>query len=206
MSERRCPLCKGMLLDNICINCGFEALEEQDISSAYDFDPDNDSFGEAEPEKETDMESVGEVDTASLLSAENLRRANDMLQYKAAQKNAALKTQTNTPPPVRNKTPMQPVQPPPQQQFSLGETVIKDFVDWLRKDWWKALLTLINPTFGMFIGIIYFAMVKTEHGPFRPEYILKGAVYCTLSGIMLMLSIGIVDTEIMLRILNIFFD
>ncbi len=199
MSERRCPLCKGMLLDNICINCGFEVLEENDISAAYDFDPNNDFFGEAEPEEKADMETIAEVDTAALLDAANLRRANEMLQYKAAQKNAALKAQ-NKAAPVQN---IQPVQPPPQQ-FSLFETIVKDFSEWVRKDWWKLALVLVNPFFGILIGFIYLAMVKTEHGPFKPEYILKGAVYITISGIMLMLGIGFIDTDTLMKIMRSF--
>ena len=64
MDDRRCPFCGGMLLEKVCVNCGYEYLTEDEITAPYDFNPENDHFGEEE--KSVQFEEMAGISAADV--------------------------------------------------------------------------------------------------------------------------------------------
>lgn len=46
MALKKCPLCDSRLLNGVCNGCGYSVPDETEISSMYNYDPDDDNFGE----------------------------------------------------------------------------------------------------------------------------------------------------------------
>lgn len=182
-----------MLLDNVCIDCGFEALEEKDISSPYDFNPLNDRFGEAEQVEEWGgMESISsaEVNVSVLPPAEELklkRNANNAPAYNHRQ---------NIP---QN---FQQYVPPVQQPASLGEIIISDITAFIKKHWWKMLLMIISPAFGMLIGCAHFTIARfSRDNEVVFTNVLKGLAYLVVSIVMNKFGFGFIDLNWLINLL-----
>lgn len=167
-----CPLCGGKLQNNVCISCGFVPPDEQAIAAPYDYDPDNDYFGEREkiryhepppqPVQQHEMESIDPIQTG----------------YASAQKvipnikvnQAAPPAPAPNPPPTPPKKLINPqnVQPnpPPPPQFQKApftfETIVKDVSTYIQKHWWLFLMLFLAPTSGFLIGIVYCAKSKID--------------------------------------------
>ncbi|MBQ8826690.1 MAG: hypothetical protein IJ007_06320 [Oscillospiraceae bacterium] len=157
MDERRCIFCGGRLLDNVCVNCGFECLSEEQIAAPYDFEPSNDSYGEEEVSGTEVMEGI----SADNISMESL----DGSMPSVAVKPAPVRNNTAyAPPPVQKVQNNQPAYTPPpapiQQNASVFETIVKDFSTYIQKNWWQFLLVLLVPTTSFFIGAFYFSKLK----------------------------------------------
>lgn len=46
MAINKCPLCGSRVLNGTCNECGYSVPDETEISSMYNYDPDDDEFGE----------------------------------------------------------------------------------------------------------------------------------------------------------------
>ncbi|MBQ8780313.1 MAG: hypothetical protein IJZ72_01360 [Oscillospiraceae bacterium] len=182
MDDRRCPFCGGALLDKICIDCGFEYLTEDEIAAPYDFVPENDAFGEAEPPDDT-----AEMEDIFVPLAETMPEAVNVMP--AA--NKAIPKKTNYQPHNVNQyntSPNIPVQNP-----SVIEMIVKDFVEGLKKHWWKMLITLLFPLGGFLIGVTYCTLGgggKRSNSSMDLGLILKGIGYIAAAGMLIKLGIG----------------
>ena len=201
MEERRCPLCKGMLLDNVCIDCGFESLEEKDISAPYDFNPLNDRFGEPEQVEEWGgMESISsaDVNVSVLPPAEELklkRNANNAPAYNHRQ-NTPQNFQQNIPQNFQQN--VQSV----QQPASLGEVIISDITAVIKKHWWKLVLMIISPALGMLIGCVHFTIARfSRDNQVIFTNVLKGLAYLVASIVMNKFGFGFIDLNWLLDLL-----
>lgn len=196
-----------MLLDNVCIDCGFESLEEKDISSPYDFNPLNDRFGEPEQVEEWGgMESISSVDVnvSVLPPAEELKRnVNNAPAYNHRQ-NIPQNFQNNTPQNFQQNIPrnFQQYVPPVQQPASLGETIISDITAFIKKHWWKMLLMVISPALGMLIGCMHLTIARfSRDNEVVFTNVLKGLAYLVASIVMNKFGIGFIDLNWLLGIL-----
>ncbi len=52
MALNKCPICSSRVINGVCSECGYDIPDESDISSAYNYNPDDDRFGSTEPVKE----------------------------------------------------------------------------------------------------------------------------------------------------------
>lgn len=184
MDDRRCPLCGGILLEKICIDCGFEALTEEEIAAPYDFVPENDKFGDAESVSDAaEMEGISvssietEPDTVSVTPVINqsVHKKTTHQPYTFNQYN----TSTNLP--VQNQ--------------SVVEMIVQDTVATIKKHWWKMLLTLLFPMSGFFIGLAY-CMLGSGGGRRKDAsdlnfgLIFKGVCYMSAAGLLNKFGIG----------------
>lgn len=172
-----CPLCGGKLQNNVCISCGFEPPDEHDISAPYDYDPDNDYFGEREklrfhepppqPARQAEMESVTSLQTG----------------YASAPKPApnikANQAAPPAPPPKKlinpNTVKPNPPPPPPSNPPFTFETIVKDVSAYIQKHWWLFLLLFLAPVSGFIIGIAY--CVKSKADGKGIQSVLTGIMY-----------------------------
>ncbi|MBQ8780312.1 MAG: hypothetical protein IJZ72_01355 [Oscillospiraceae bacterium] len=195
MDDRRCPFCGGMLLDKVCIDCGFEHLTEEEIAAPYDFEPDNDSFGEEEKPAYAGMDGItlSALDGSASVGMESISLSNI----------PAPKIQT-PPPPIVKKTPVntnvQPNPPPAplppvQPQLSGYEKFVKDVADYIRKHWWMLLLTLLIPTSGYIIGGVYITVARHSDGT---KAILTGIAYIIASTLLKAAGVDILGIDVVL--------
>lgn len=182
-NDMKCPLCGGMLLEKICIDCGFECLTEDEIASPYDFVPDNDKFGESEPSDDNaEMESISAVYNEQKSEITAIPQINNSVPKKAAPKPYSVSSyhgSTNTPAPSP----------------SIVEMIVQDFVTAIKKHWWKMLLTLIFPMTGFFIGLAYCMLGsgggrRKDASDFNFGLILKGICYMSAAGLLSKFGIG----------------
>ena len=154
MDDRRCIFCGGMLLDNICVNCGFECLSEEEIAAPYDFEPGNDVYGETENDKTYGMEGISLENLDGSVSSDNIVPA------AAVQKPKAVPPVKNVQTVKNNQTVYTPPPAPMQSNPSVFEMIVKDFSTYIQKNWWQLLLLIIAPTTGFFIGAFHIAKIK----------------------------------------------
>ena len=148
MDDRRCPLCGGILLGEVCADCGFECLAEDEIAASYDFNPDNDYFGEPAP-----MNSADESEDISAADDESESFPASPLQSSYGKVSQKIQPNVNHNMPYANGGNHNNVSSPQ----SVLEIIIQDCVNYIKKHWWKMLLTLIFPLSGLIIGYIYCA-------------------------------------------------
>lgn len=180
MDDRKCPFCGGMLLDKICVDCGYEYLTEEEIAAPYDFEPENDHFGTEEAKADEfgmegislesldgsvsaaapQMASVGAAHTGSGIVPPKARQFQNpnSVPFNAQVNNfQANNAQVHTPP---KYTPPPPPPMPVQQNVSVFEMMVKDFSAYIQKCWWQILLTFLIPTTGLFFGSYYISKIK----------------------------------------------
>ena len=188
MAEK-CPLCGGRLQNNVCISCGYELPDEHDISAPYDYNPDNDYFGEREqvryyeappqPAQHADMESISPMQTG----------------YVSAPKPAPnIKVNQAAPPAPknlqspRNVKPNPPPPPPANPSFTF-DTIVKDVSTYIQKHWWLFLLLFLAPATGYIIGIVYCAKSKSDGKGIQS--VLTGIMYIVAAFMLSMGGVGI---------------
>lgn len=197
MDDRRCPFCGGMLLEKVCIDCGFEHLTEEEIAAPYDFEPENDNFGEAEQPAYCGMDGIS-------VSALDGDPASVGMESIGASYIPAPKIQT-PPPPIVNNTPKNTAvqytpppapMPPVQPQLSGPEQFVKDFADYIRKHWWMFLLTFLLPTAGMIIGGVYICGAKYTNDSLKA--FLTGIAYIAVSTMLKAAGVDILGIDVVL--------
>ncbi|MGN0587351.1 MAG: hypothetical protein ACI4JF_08705 [Oscillospiraceae bacterium] len=190
MAEK-CPLCGSRLQNNVCISCGYELPDEKDISAPYDYDPDNDYFGEREqvryyeaPPQATqhaDMESISPIQTGY---ASAPKPAPNIKVNQAAPPSPAPKN-------LQNPQNVKPNPPPPQPsnpQLTF-ETIVKDVSTYIQKHWWLFLLLFLAPVSGFIIGIIYCAKSKIDGKGIQS--VLTGIMYIVAAYFLYQGGVGI---------------
>lgn len=197
MAEK-CPLCGGKLQNNLCISCGFEPPDEHDIAAPYDYDPDNDYFGEREkiryhepppqPAQQFEMESVAPIQTGYASAPKVIPN------IKVNQAAPPAPSPMNSPVPPkklqspRNVTPNPPPPPPSNPQFTF-ETIVKDVSTYIQKHWWLFLALFLAPASGYIIGIAYCAKSKIDGKGIQS--VLTGIMYIVAAFMLSMGGVGI---------------
>lgn len=194
MDDRRCPFCGGMLLDKVCIDCGFEHLTEEEIAAPYDFEPENDNFGEAEQPAYSGMDGI---------SLSSLDGSPASVGMESISISPAPKIQTPPPPVVKNTPKSNYVQPAPppaplpplQPQMSGTDQFVKNVADYIRKHWWMFLLTILLPTAGIIIGCIYIFVASKTDGI---KAVVTGIIYIIVSAMFKAAGIDILGIDVVL--------
>lgn len=193
MAEK-CPLCGSDLQNNVCISCGFEPPDEHDIAAPYDYDPDNDYFGEREqihyyeappqPDQQYEMESVTPMQTG-------FASAPKVIPNIKVNQGAPPAPSPTPPKKLINPNTVKPNPPPPppsDPQFTF-ETIVKDVSTYIQKHWWLFLLLFLAPTSGFLIGIAYCAKSKIDGKGIQS--VLTGIMYIVAAFFLYQGGVGI---------------
>lgn len=182
-----------MLLEKICIDCGFESLTEEEIAAPYDFEPNNDVFGEEEIDETEVMDGISAeiIPTESL--GENMSSGSVNISSSASVRNKPVQKAVS--PTLKNK-PVNVSDPFKNPTISgVAEFIAKDFVETVKKHWWKMLITLLFPIIGFLIGLGY-AMLGFGTDSFNENrnmnfgLIFKGVGYMAVAGLLMKMGIG----------------
>ena len=158
MALKKCPLCGSRLLNGSCNECGYSLPDETEISSMYNYDPDDDEFGEKEdfivPEAD-DMPKVRDEVERNFRNPYDYKRAP---KIETVQKNdVQIQPQQNNQNPYANFTPMNkqgnvanpfPVNNGYNSSSNVDAAFVKDIIK-------GCVLGLIIPIIGIFYGAKY---------------------------------------------------
>lgn len=61
MSLKKCPICSGRVVNGVCSECGYSIPDESEISSVYNYSPDDDNFSGAEPADSEEKDLMPEI-------------------------------------------------------------------------------------------------------------------------------------------------
>lgn len=94
MALKKCPICSGRVVNGVCSECGYSIPDESEISSVYNYSPDDDDFSGINPADTAEKDLMPEIKT-----------------YGAAPVAYAERKEENAIPDVRVNTYTPPVQP-----------------------------------------------------------------------------------------------
>lgn len=193
MAADKCPLCGGNTVNGECLSCGYKPPDLNAIAAPYDLDPANVVFGEAESLFETvegsDISVGGELGMASVALPDVSAAVNSSGRFASMgiQPIPNIKTAAPKTPPIpqnRQQTPANaPINQPPAQATGF-ERFVKATADFFAKHWWKFLITLLAPTSGIIMAVVYLAAFFLFE--FRkPDALTKGVLFGALGGFLL---------------------
>ena len=198
--DRRCPLCGGMLLEKVCIDCGFESLTEEEIAAPYDFEPSNDYYGDEEDDETEIMEGI----SIESISAESLDKGMSSVSIKLSSSvSSRSNTAYNQPVKKTAASAMKNNSVDVSKSFKdptvsdVAQIMVKDFVEILKKHWWKILPTLMFPIVGLLIGFVYCVIgfnknCDADNLDFDLGMFFKGICYIAAAGMLMKFGIGFV--------------
>lgn len=207
----KCPLCGGNTANGECLACGYKPPDLNAIAAPYDLDPSNDAFGEAESLFEAvespDISVGGEFNMASVALPDVSAAVNSSGRFASMgiQPIPNIKTAAPKAPPIpqnRQQTLANaPTNQPPAQNYIQAtgfESFVKATADFFAKHWWKFLITLLAPTSGIIMAVVYLAIFFLFE--FRkPDALAKGVLFGALGGFLISRSLDLFGLDAALQ-------
>ncbi|MBQ8826692.1 MAG: hypothetical protein IJ007_06330 [Oscillospiraceae bacterium] len=181
MALKKCPLCGSRLLGGTCNECGYSVPDETEISSMYNYDPDDDEFGDK------DDFAVPEADGMPQVREEVERNFRNPYDYKRAPKietvqksNAQIQPQQNNANPYANFSPVNNHQKTPVQNTFNNKTSHTASMDpyFIRDVVAGVVLSMVFSLLGIFYGI---KIIKKYPASKDNKYLYAGIAVLVLS-------------------------
>ena len=187
MAVNKCPLCGSRTLNGTCNECGYSAPDETEISSMYNYDPDDDEFGEksAYPTAQEQEDAMPEM----RVREEVQRNYQNPYKYKNRTPNIQVVKPNN----IQVQAPQQPQQQPRnsvnpyanfspvnnQQQGTPNFNTASNPDPKFKKDLGIGIfLAMLIPIVGIFCGVRFINKYKTTKDV---NYLIAGIVIFVLS-------------------------
>ena len=180
MALNKCPICGKRVLNGTCSECGFSIPDETEISSMYNYDPDDDEFGEKE---EPIHEEIPEIKVREEVER-NFRNPYDYKRtpnIQTVQKdNVQIQPQKqNNVNPYSNFSPIDNQQRMASKQspFSNGPSSAAD-PEFIKNLVLGIVLAMVTGIFGFIYGVRFIKKYKTTNDS---KYLYSGIIILVLS-------------------------